>query len=336
MAQARLRYRKVHTCIWADAKFRSLSPLLPSGQALWFHMLFGQQTGLIPGLFTIGERAFAEQIGWKLWSFRKACRELTQSSTIKTDPILDLSDTGPGPKQGPSFNGDAKDLAQNSGHAQGVTQRSMVKTDWVNSLVWIPQALKYNPPSSPSVVTGWRNEWNELPECALKLEAWQHFTDWFTACGRAWLTAWETACKRPQPIGQPVGCKRPQPVGQPVGQPPRHQEQEQEQEQEVTPPPLLIDFGKVIFPAGLDTPGVRQSILDWLRYKQFKHQPYKNPARSMSLKLKEFVTAEDFIAGEQASEGSGYDGLFPSKGGSQQKGVHDGARYDPGRRVEAL
>src|SRR5262252_6925471 len=50
--------------------------------------------------------------------------------------------------------------------AQGI-----VKADWLARIVWIPNALKHNPPESPNVVRRWRATVDEMPECALKIEA---------------------------------------------------------------------------------------------------------------------------------------------------------------------
>jgi len=44
-----------------------------------------------------------------------------------------------------------------------VFEQGMVKADWDNRVVWIPNAIKHNPPASPNVVTHWRAEWNLYP-----------------------------------------------------------------------------------------------------------------------------------------------------------------------------
>jgi len=79
------RYRKIETKTWADAKFKSLSPLQPSGQALWLWLLTGPQTGIIPGLFYAGEKGMAELLGWNLESFRKAFQEGISKGMVKHD-----------------------------------------------------------------------------------------------------------------------------------------------------------------------------------------------------------------------------------------------------------
>jgi hypothetical protein len=69
----------------ADEKYRRLTPSQPCGQALWWHLLAGQQTGIIPGLFSIGESAFAEQLRWPLEGFREAFREVFREGLAKAD-----------------------------------------------------------------------------------------------------------------------------------------------------------------------------------------------------------------------------------------------------------
>jgi hypothetical protein len=68
-----------------DAKFRALTPPPPGGQALWWHLLAGEQTGVIPGLCCIGEAAFAEQLGWSLAGFRKAFHEVQAQGMAEAD-----------------------------------------------------------------------------------------------------------------------------------------------------------------------------------------------------------------------------------------------------------
>lgn len=83
-------YRRVSARIWADLKVRKLSPIAPCGQGLWIHMLTGEQTGVVPGLFRIGEAAFAEQLGWPLDAFRSAFAEVEREGLAKADWLARL------------------------------------------------------------------------------------------------------------------------------------------------------------------------------------------------------------------------------------------------------
>lgn len=44
----------------------------------------------------------------------------------------------------------------------------MARADWDARLVWLPNALKHNPPQSPNTVKSWAKGWEELPDCDLK------------------------------------------------------------------------------------------------------------------------------------------------------------------------
>lgn len=69
-------YRRVSVGMWGDEKFRRLSPLKPSGQALWIYLLTGPHTGPIPGLFSVTQSELQERLGWEPKAFREAFREV--------------------------------------------------------------------------------------------------------------------------------------------------------------------------------------------------------------------------------------------------------------------
>ena len=52
-----------------------------------------------------------------------------------------------------------------------LSSQGMAKADWEARVIWVPNAVKYNPPESPNVVLGWRPHWDEIAECRLKVEA---------------------------------------------------------------------------------------------------------------------------------------------------------------------
>lgn len=93
-------------------------------------------------------------------------------------------------------------------------REGLAKADWKARVVWIPNAIKYNPPENPNVVKGWRTSWDEVPECALKGEAYQRLKAFTKGLGEGFGKAFLECC----PL-----CLA-------------NQEQEQEQEQEQTPP----------------------------------------------------------------------------------------------------
>jgi hypothetical protein len=162
----------------ADEKYRRLTPCPPCGQALWWNLLAGKQTGIIPGLCTIGEAAFAEQLRWPLKGFREAFAE--------------------------------------------VFREGMAEADWDAHLLWVPNAIRYNPPTSPNVVRSWSDAWLELPECDLKLKAHESMKCFLNSLAKGFREAFDEACPKPCGKAFAKASAKPSP----------NQEQEQEQEQE--------------------------------------------------------------------------------------------------------
>ena len=121
-------YRKVEVSMWGDEKFRRLTPLPPSGQSLWFYLLTGPHTGIMPGISQIGRAALAENLGWTPDAFAKAFHE--------------------------------------------VFREGLAKGDWEARVIWLPNAIKHNPPASPNVVTAWGRYFNLIPDCSIKVEAY--------------------------------------------------------------------------------------------------------------------------------------------------------------------
>lgn len=217
------RYRKVSTRIWADERFRRLSPLPPSGQALWLWLLTGPMTRQVPGLFRAGLAAMEDELGWTRDCLCAAMNEL---------------------------------------EAQG-----MLKFDQDARVVWLPNALKHNPPDNPNVVAGWQEELLAIPECALKVEALQSLRAQIAQNGDAWSDAMDQALGRitkrerisrraARPIGateatNPLGDGFGDGSGKGFDNGSRKQDQEQDQEQEQeesTPPSATGELSKHLSP----------------------------------------------------------------------------------------
>lgn len=81
------RYRKIDVRIWSDERFRRLSPAKPNAQTLWFFLLTNRFTTNIPGLYSAGEAALAEEMGWPLAGFRKAFAEIYREGMAEADWI---------------------------------------------------------------------------------------------------------------------------------------------------------------------------------------------------------------------------------------------------------
>lgn len=140
------RFSKVERRMWIDEKFRALSRPPPNAQTLWTYLLTGPHNGPIPGLFAAGEAALAEALEWPLhatdWTPERYREAFGEGS----------------PK------GFRECFAELSG-------KGMAKADWRSRLVFLPNGPRHNHPESPNVVTGWGRAYDELPECALKIEA---------------------------------------------------------------------------------------------------------------------------------------------------------------------
>jgi hypothetical protein len=99
---------------------------------------------------------------------------------------------------------------------QEVSREGIAKADWDARVVWIPKAIAYNVPESPNVVRSWRAQWDELPECDLKREAFCALASFVEGLGEGYAKAFGEVIAKPSPKAMP--------------------NQEQEQEQEVLPP----------------------------------------------------------------------------------------------------
>ncbi len=85
MAGAEGIYRRVSVRLWADEKVGRLTPLQPSGQALWLYLLTGPHTGPIPGVFVTGRAAIAEALGWEVEDFDRCAAELLREGLVQFD-----------------------------------------------------------------------------------------------------------------------------------------------------------------------------------------------------------------------------------------------------------
>lgn len=179
-----MRYRMLDVRIWCDKKFRSLTPLKPSGQALFLYLLCNPHTTSIPGLYRAGAGAMAEELSWSLLGFQRALKEVI---------------------------------------AQG-----LVKADLKARVIFIPNAIKYNKPQSPNVVRSWAVHWDEIPECALKNEAYYRLESFIKSLGKAFALAFSETLRQYDIKDSKQGSIKAY-FNQEQEQ---KQEQEQEQEQE--------------------------------------------------------------------------------------------------------
>lgn len=96
-----------------------------------------------------------------------------------------------------------------------------VVADWRRRIVWVPSALRYNPPESPNVVLSWRLPWGELPECDLKRRIFIELQALVEGIGKGNKQGFVEALRKA--LVEPSGLQE--------------QEQEQEPEEEERPEP---------------------------------------------------------------------------------------------------
>lgn len=83
--------------------------------------------------------------------------------------------------------------------------QGMAKADWEAGLIWVPNAIKHNEPDNPNIVLSWQTAWEELPDCDLKLEAWERLYAYVKGKGESWVSAFERACRKPHRKGSRNG-----------------------------------------------------------------------------------------------------------------------------------
>lgn len=122
----------------------------------------------------------------------------------------------------------------------------MVKVDRVARLLWLPNALKHNPPRSSKNVAGWKKHWRLLPECGLLTEATAVFESSLRQRGSSFLRAFLGVLGVEVPEGHreddgiddasemasETASKMPSKIGSETASPSRSQDQEQDQEQD--------------------------------------------------------------------------------------------------------
>jgi hypothetical protein len=108
-----------------------------------------------------------------------------------------------------------------------ISLKGMAKADWEAKVVYLPNSLKYNKPASPNVVKSWASQWDVLPECNIKYEAYQQLRKDLESFGEAFREAFDKGCRKP--FGKEY---------ERISNPCLNQEQEQELDQEQKYPPL--------------------------------------------------------------------------------------------------
>ena len=80
-----------------------------------------------------------------------------------------------------------------------VFAKGMAEADWKVRLVAIPKAIRKHKPQSPNVVISWRQQWLEVPDCALKVKFYRELKAFVEGLGEAFREAFAKACPDPSP-----------------------------------------------------------------------------------------------------------------------------------------
>lgn len=168
------RYRKIDIRMWGDREVLRLSRPQPNGQSLWVYLLAGPATGIIPGAYRAREGGLADELGWSLDAFRDAFRE------VNGDAIRDGLSYG--------------------------AEKPLAKADWEAGMVWVPNGIKHNPPTAPNTIRSWREAWDELPECDLKLEAYRGLKAFVDGMGEGFRHAFAKVIPAPSWMPSRMAC----------------------------------------------------------------------------------------------------------------------------------
>lgn len=79
-------YSKVVRDMWGDDRFNGLTPVRPSGQALWVYLLTGPHCNVIPGLFvTMGFGTLADRLKWQHADVKRHWQEIEAAKMAEAD-----------------------------------------------------------------------------------------------------------------------------------------------------------------------------------------------------------------------------------------------------------
>jgi hypothetical protein len=80
-----------------------------------------------------------------------------------------------------------------------VLSQGLMKVDRKARVMWIPNAIKLNSPESPNVVAGWASEFELIPECELKSEAYEVLRAHLETVGPGFVAMFDRVINKPSP-----------------------------------------------------------------------------------------------------------------------------------------
>jgi hypothetical protein len=177
-----------------------------------------------------------------------------------------------------------------------VLAKGMAKVDREACLVFLPNAYKYNRPESPNVVRSWANHFDELPECALKVEVYQHLKALVEGLGEGFRKAFGEVFPKGMPNQEP------------------EPEQEQEQEQEVGgQAPLQPPAAAESLPESLRTEQFQKALTDWRKHRKEIRKKWTPSMEEKQIKRLADWGAERAVAAIDHSIANGWLGIHEAK-----------------------
>lgn len=83
---------------------------------------------------------------------------------------------------------------------QELFRDGLLEFDWRARLVFIPNAIKHNGPDNPNMVKSWKRTWEDLPECELKMIAYEHFDGFLKRLGEPFAKPFRELLAKPSGI----------------------------------------------------------------------------------------------------------------------------------------
>lgn len=80
-----MNFRRIPVRIWGAREFLRLSPMTASARAVYFVLIAGPTTDVVPGLLHCGAEEIAAAMRWDLAGVCAALRELTSAGLVETD-----------------------------------------------------------------------------------------------------------------------------------------------------------------------------------------------------------------------------------------------------------
>lgn len=177
-------------------------------------------------------------------------------------------------------------------------QRGMAEADEIAAVVCLPNFLRYNGPESPNVVKSWSGALDLIPECELKRLTVERTVEFVERLPKAFRDALPDAFRKSMPNPYP--------------------EPEPEPEPEKDSAPARARGSSIDdFDPPFRSPRFLEAFASWLDHRRKRRQPLEPNGKAWKIQRRELAAwgEADAIRSIETSIASGWQGLFPPKGG---------------------